>query len=148
MRRWIPLALLLVAGCKPDSYTGHGLTWTPPHGVKLQSDSDTTATFNNGIQFEVKPLGDLPADADEGHLQDVIDKLVPQGVKMFSKRAGTLPAGKVIRLVWLGEGGRRTLLYYLPSKDKLVLLTLSGSESAFNTMESTFDLSLNSLKVQ
>ena len=148
MNRWVPLALLLLAGCKPDRYEGHGLSWTPPHGVKLTGDADTTATFSGGVQFEVKPLGTLPPDADEGHLQTVVDTVLPPNVKLFSKRAGTLPAGKVVRVVWFSPGGNRTLVYYLPVKDRLVLLTLSAPENAFNALESSLDLSLNSLKVQ
>jgi hypothetical protein len=128
------LVLLLLAGCKPDTYEGHGVHWKPP----------PAAQFSGGVTLTFHPKEGLPA---EDHLEEIATKFIPQGVMVMSKRAGSINAGKVARYVWK-EGGNRVLMYYLPGKDQVLVITMTAPEARFSADETHFDLSLASLRFQ
>jgi hypothetical protein len=65
----------------------------------------------------------------------------------ISKRGGTLPAGNVARFIW-SEGPNRTLLYYVPGKTQIAVISVTGPEAQFSSMENQFDLSLSTLRVR
>jgi hypothetical protein len=141
------LVLLLLAGCKPDTYEGHGVHWKPPRGVSFSADAagpPPAAQFSGGVTLTFHPKEGLPA---EDHLEEIATKFIPQGVMVMSKRAGSINAGKVARYVWK-EGGNRVLMYYLPGKDQVLVITMTAPEARFSADETHFDLSLASLRFQ
>lgn len=151
--RWLlfGFALCSLAACKPSHYEGHGVSWKPPRGVAFEAEGTAPAgataqvKFSGGVTLTTWARDGMP-EADDQHLEDVTKKVVPAEVKPISKRAGSLPAGKVVRFVWK-EGEQRTLLYYLPAPGQVVVITLTAPEASFGSLENHFDLSLNSLKV-
>jgi hypothetical protein len=156
MQRHLSVALAVVClafcGCKPSHYESHGVSWKLPRGVALESEgpapgTTATAQFSGGVQVRFYALDGMPTEADEGHLEDIAKKVLPPNMTPVSKRGGTLPAGKVARFVWQ-EAGNRTLLYYLPTKTQVVVVSLTAPENRFSAQEDHFDMSLGSLKVQ
>lgn len=151
--RWLLLlvSLFSIAACKPSHYEGHGVSWKPPRGVSFESEGTAPAgatgqaKFSGGVTLTTWAREGMP-DADDQHLEDVTKKVVPANVTPISKRSGSLPAGKVVRFVWR-EGDQRTLLYYLPAPNQVVVVSLTAPESRFSALEDHFDLSLNSLKL-
>lgn len=151
--RWLLYAVTLasLAACTPSQYEGHGVSWKPPRGVAFESEGAAPAgataqvKFTGGVTLTTWSRDGMP-EADDQHLEDVTKKVVPASVKPISRRSGTLPAGKVVRMVWK-EGDQRTLLYYLPGPGQVVVVSLTAPESRFSSLEGHFDLSLNSLKL-
>lgn len=141
------LVLLLVASCKPDSYEGHGVHWKPPRGVSFEAEQPgppPTAQFSGGVKVAFHPKEGMLA---EDHLEDIAARFIPLGATIMSKRAGSIEAGKVARYVWK-EGGNRVLMYYLPGKDQVLVITMTAPENRFSGLETHFDLSLSSLRFQ
>jgi hypothetical protein len=146
------LVSVLAASCGASSYDGHGVTWKLPRGVSMESEGTAPGAtamvqFSGGVVIRTYALEGMPTDADEQHLEDISKKVLPAGVTPISKRGGTLPAGKVARFVWT-EGPNRTLLYYLPGKSQVTVISLTAPESRFSSLENHFDLSLSTLRVR
>lgn len=147
-------AVVSLGGCKSGKYEGNGVSWKLPRGVSLESENavpgaTAAAQFSDGVQLKTYALadhGDWPTEADEGHLEDIAKRVLPKDITPISRRGGTLPAGKVARFVWR-EGDNRTLLYYLPAKGSIVVISLTAPETRFSSLEDHFDLSLSSLKL-
>ena len=148
----VAVVCLAVSGCKPDKYEANGVSWKLPRGVALESETPAAGTkasaqFSGGVLLRTYALEGMPTEADEGHLEDIAKKMLPANMTPISKRGGTLPAGKVARFVWQ-ESGNRTLLYYLPTKTQIVVVSITAPEARFSSLENQFDLSLGSLKAQ
>ena len=146
------VVLLAAAGCSPSTYDGHGVTWKTPRGVSIESEGSAPGAtamvqFSGGVQLKTYALDGMPLEAGEEHLETIMKKVLPEGITPISKRGGTLPAGKVARFVWT-EGANRTLLYYLPTKTQVVVISLTAPENRFSSLEDHFDLSLSTLKVR
>jgi hypothetical protein len=146
------VAVVFSVGCSASGYDGHGVTWKLPRGVSLEAEGTAPGAtamvqFSDGVQLKTYALEGMPTEADEQHLEDISRKVLPPGIVPISKRGGTLPAGKVARFVWT-EGPNRTLLYYLPAKSQVVVISLTAPEGTFSSLEDHFDLSLSTLRVR
>lgn len=147
--RLLALAVLLFsAGCKEPAWSGHGVSWKPPRGVAFEAESTAEGAtaavkFSGGVALSLYAAGGMPSHEA---LEEVAARFLPKGVKAISRRVGSLPAGKVARLVWADQGNR-TLLYYLPSGDRVLVVTLTAPEARFNGLETQFDLSLATLRL-
>lgn len=146
---------LLVMGCASNEYNEGALAmkWKPPPGVELQGESKegnvTTAKFSGGV--EVLSIAEAPP-AIEGDLDKLKAALMsgsklPVKGELRSGRAGTIPAGKTVR--WeMFSGDDKSLIYYVPAKDRYVLLTLTAPASQFNKRSDKLEMSLGSLRLQ
>ncbi len=146
---------LLVLGCTSNEYTEGPLKlhWKPPSGVKLESETTegavTTAHFSGGV--EVLSVA-APAPSVEGDLDALKATLMasskldlPGTVRVG--RAGSIPAGPTVR--WeLESGSSHSLLYYLPTKDRYVLIALTAPAAAFDRKSDQMEMALSSLKLQ
>jgi hypothetical protein len=154
MRAWIAvMAALVLAGCKSDEVKSeaHKLSWKPPRGVTLNTDTPERLSFTGGV--EIYDLIGTPAPlGEEGQLDALLltalaaAKVEPLQTRI-SGRLGDIPAGKVARWVMSG-GGTRALHYYLPLKGRALLISMTAGEAAFGAKESQLDLSLSSLKIE
>ncbi len=62
-------------------------------------------------------------------------------------RSGSIPAGPTVR--WeLESGGSHNLLYYVPSKDRYVLIALTAPAGAFDRKSDQMEMALSTLKLQ
>lgn len=150
---WALIALFLTSGCKSDEVKSaqHKLSWKPPRGVALTSDTPERLSFSGGVEIidlpgPPKPLG------EEGQLDAVLLDAMTRAKlaapdKRISGRLGDIPAGKVGRWVLAG-GGSRMLVYYLPLSDRALVVAMSAGEAQFGTKESQLDLSLSTLKIE
>ncbi len=153
MRTWLLVAALVLAGCKGDEVksTVNQLSWKPPRGVALTTETAGTLSFSGGVEIHSVPGTPAPL-GEEGQLDALLltaltgAKLEPLD-KRISGRLGDIPAGKVARWVLSGHG-ERALHYYLPLKDRYLLISMRASEAAFGPKESQLDLSLSSLKIE
>ncbi len=144
---------LTFASCKGDEVKSaqHKLSWKPPRGVALIDDTAERLTFTGGVEIvdlagPPKPLG------EEGQLDAVLLDLMTRAKlaapdKRISGRLGDIPAGKVGRWVLAGSGSRM-LVYYLPLKDRALVIAMSAAEAQFGPKESQLDLSLSTLKIE
>lgn len=154
MRRLF-LVLLATASCTSNEYTegALGLRWKPPPGVELQGETKdgdvTTAKFSGGV--EVRSVAGAPPEINSD--LDKLKGLLVSGAHLAltgevrSGRAGTIPAGPTVR--WeMFSGDDRSLIYYVPGKDRYVLLTMTAPAGQFNKRSDKMELSLGSLKLQ
>ncbi len=147
------LAVVFLVGCKGDEMKSatHHLSWKPPRGVVLTSETPSALLFSQGVKITVIP-GAPPALPEEGGLDALLlTALKTAGDepldKRISGRLGSVPAGKVARWV-LSGGGQRALHYYLPAKNRALVISMVADEAAFGTRESQLDLSLSTLKIE
>ncbi len=153
--RWPKLVALglLCAACSKQGYQGHGVKWEPPRGVKMSTEipegAGAVIEFTGGVQLSVLDAKEheFPRSTGDENLDEIASVVVPQGVKVISKRSGQVPAGGVARFVWL-KGSDKTCLYYLPHAGQVVLVSLTAPSATFGTEESQFDLSLAKLSFE
>jgi hypothetical protein len=146
---------LLVLSCSSNSYTEGPLKlhWKPPSGVKLESESTegsvTTAHFSGGVDVLSVAAAAPETTGDLDALRTGIvasSKIVLNG-QVRSQRNGTIPAGQTAR--WeLDTGAQRSILYYLPGKDRYVLIALTAPSAGFDHRSDKLELSLSSLALQ
>ncbi|MBS1152015.1 MAG: hypothetical protein H6Q89_3713 [Myxococcaceae bacterium] len=152
LRVAVALALAL-AGCKSDEVksAAHQLSWKPPRGVSLSAEHPGGLSFTGGVELYSIAGAPVPL-GEEGQLDTLLltalggAKVEPLP-KRISGRLGDIPAGKVARWVLAGNG-QRALHYYLPLKDRYLLISMTTGEAAFGAKESQLDLSLSSLKIE
>jgi hypothetical protein len=142
---------LLLVGCSNDYTEGPlSIRWTPPAGVKLESEATegnvTTAHFSGGVDIVSVAAAPLPT---EGDLDELKKKIVSAGHLKLpgearSGKAGTIPAGPTVR--WeMYSGDDRSLIYYVAGKDRYVLLTMTSPAAQFNKRSDKMELSMGSL---
>ena len=149
------LVLLAAASCTSNEYSEGALAlkWKPPPGVELQGETKdgnvTTAKFTGGV--EVRSVTGTPPEINAD--LDKLKELLVSGAKLAlpgearSGKAGTIPAGPTVR--WeMFSGDDRSLIYYVPGKDRYVLLTMTAPASQFNKRSDKMELSMGSLKLQ
>lgn len=154
MRAWIlAVAVFSFAGCRGDEVKSatHHLSWKPPRGVTLTADTATGLQFSGGVKVTSIPGAPGPLPEEGGLDALLLTVLKASGDepldKRISGRLGDVPAGKVARWV-LSGGGQRALHYYLPLKDRALVISMVTPEAAFGTRESQLDLSLSTLKIE
>ena len=153
MRSWSWVVVLALAACKGDEVKSqaHKLSWKPPRGVTLLTETPEGLSFSEGVMIRALPGTPAPL-GEEGQL-DALLLTALAGAKVdplptrISGRLGDIPAGKVARWVMSGNG-TRALHYYLPLKDRALLISMTAPEGAFGPKESQLDLSLSSLKIE
>jgi hypothetical protein len=146
--------VLLFLSCMSNEYAGGalGMKWKPPPGVKLESEATdgnvTTATFSGGVEVR-SVTGSVPAP--NGDL-DQLKAALLTGSKMAAPgevrmgRQGTIPNGPVVR--WeMTNGAQKSLLYYVPGKDRWVLIALTARAGDFDRRSDKLELSMASLHV-
>lgn len=137
-----------------SGYADHGITWKPPQGVKVQTDTaagapTATVAFSRGVTLQTwggSDQPDYPRDPAKTRLDEMKARLVPADVTVISARDGSIRAGRVLRFVW-SKDGNRTLLYYLPAGTFAAVLRLEAPEGRFGTEEDHFDRSLDTLRI-
>lgn len=154
MRRLF-LVLLAAASCTSNEYSEGALAlrWKPPPGVELQGEVKagdvTTATFSGGVVVRSVSGAPPQIDSDLDKLKEALvtgAHLALTG-ELRSGKAGSLPAGPTVR--WeMFSGEERSLIYYVPGKDRYVVLTMTAPASQFNKRSDKLELSLGSLKLQ
>lgn len=154
MRRLF-LMLLATASCTSNEYSDGALSlkWKPPPGVELQGETKdgnvTTATFTGGVVVRsvIAAPPEINSDLDKLKTLLVSGGKLPVTGEVRSGRAGTIPAGPTVR--WeMFSGDDRSLIYYVPGKDRYVLLTMTSPASQFNKRSDKMELSMGSLKLQ
>lgn len=152
MKTWLVVLALVLAGCKGDTVksAGLGLSWKPPRGVSLESETPGVLAFSGGV--EIRSVADPVPLGEEGQLDALLLTALKAArveplEKRISARLGDIPAGKVARWVMAG-GGKRALYYYVPSGQRFLLISMTTAEAEFSKRESQLDLSLSSLKIE
>jgi hypothetical protein len=146
---------LLFLSCSSNTYADGPLKlhWKPPSGVKLESESTeggvTTAHFSGGVDVLsiVGAAPDPTGDLDGLRARIIAGSKISLSGEVRSQRNGTIPAGPTAR--WeLESGSQRSMLYYLPAKDRYVLIELTGPKGSFDHSSDKLELSLASLVLQ
>lgn len=153
MNRMLPVLLVLSSCSNEYSEGALALKWKPPPGVELQGETKdgniTTARFSGGI--EVRSVAGAPPQIGED--LNALEAALVTGAKLAltgtirSGKAGTIPAGQTVR--WeLYSGDDKSLIYYVPGKDRYVVLTLTAPSKDFNKRSDKLELSMGSLRLQ
>ena len=148
------LLALLVTSCTNEYSDGAlALKWKPPPGVSLESEATegniTTARFSGGV--EVRSVKEAPPaigdDLTALKAALVNGGKLPATGDLRSGRAGTIPAGPTVR--WeMYTNDDRSLIYYVPGKDRYVLLTMTAPSKDFNKRSDKMELSMGTLRLQ
>lgn len=154
MRRMLP-ALLLAAGCTSNVYSEGALKlkWTPPKGVKLETESVdgalTSAHFSGGVDVRSVAAPPPSTTGDLDALRTALltaSKLDVHGDVLVG-RSGSIPNGPTVR--WEMQSARdHTLLYYVPGKDRYVVISLVSPQAAFGGKSDKLELSMSSLRLE
>jgi hypothetical protein len=146
--------LVLLAACSNEYRDGAlNLSWTPPQGVKLESETTegpiTTAHFSGGV--EVRSIAGAPpavtGDLDALKASLLATSKIAINGDVRTGRAGSIPAGPTVR--WETQSGtERSLLYYVPGKDRYVVIGLTASAAAFDHKSDKLELSMSTLKLK
>jgi hypothetical protein len=145
------LSLLLLpfaVGCSsPLSSQALGLEYEPPSGVKLSSEEagpPAVARFEGGLELRSVPGTPPPLEAAPEAVLGAAGVPVPGTVMNTSQ--GSIGAGPVARYEFK-QGEARTLVYFLPRPDRLVLLTFTAPERDFGPRSGKVERSLSTLKL-
>lgn len=146
--------VLLMTGCG-NEYSGGalGLRWSPPSGVSLQSESTdgplTSAHFSNGVEVRSVAAKPPPVSSDLESLRAALTAGSGLGAtgEVRVSRVGSITNGPTA--YWeLSSGSDRTLLYYVPGRDRYVLISLIASAGTFDRKSNQLVLSLSTMKLQ
>ncbi len=145
---------LLLCGCT-NEYSGGALSlqWSPPNGVKLESETKegplASAHFSNGVEIRSVAATPPPVSTDLDTLKQQLASasgLTTKGDVRVS-RVGSISNGPTA--YWeLASADDRTLLYYVPGKDRYVVISLTASPGTFDRKSNQLVLSLSTLKLQ
>lgn len=142
---WVCMVLLGVLGCSRD-FTSQalGVKYEPPKGMSLSAEEAGVARFGGGL--ELRSVKGTPPSLDAGPeaVLGAAGLTVPGRVVQASK--GTLPAGPVARYEFTHDGAR-TLAYFVPGKERFVLVTFSAPERDYGAVSSRVELSLSTLRL-
>jgi hypothetical protein len=146
---------LLAMSCSSNSYT-EGLLklhWKPPTGVQLESEATegavTTAHFSGGVDVlsVAATAPETTGDLDALRAAIVASSKIALNGQVRTQRSGSIAAGPTAR--WeLESGGQRSILYYVPGKDRYVLIALRAPSAGFDHRSDKLELSLSSLTLR
>lgn len=153
-RQTFAAALLLTLGCSSGPYESATLrlSWKLPRGAALldeQAGPPRVARFSGGLSVTQLEGSPLPVGAGEVSAvqQAVQQQLGGAELTPLTCVPGNLPAGPVARLLFK-RGSRRVLAYYLPDRDRALLLVLEQEAAASGPAENHFERSLSSLALR
>lgn len=143
----LPLLLCCTLACsrKVESST-LGLQYEPPSGMALRNEEPgppPVAHFEGGL--EVRSVQGTPPRVDAAPEDVLAAAGIPVPGRRVNATTGTLPAGPVGRYEFQ-QGSSRTLVYFLPLKDRFVLVRYSAPERDYGPGSSRVERSLSTLK--
>ncbi len=142
---WLWVVLLGVLGCSGDfTSKALGVKYEPPKGMGLRAEEPGVARFEGGLELRSVQGTPPPVEAAPDVVLGAAGLPLPGRVVQASK--GTLPAGPVARYEFT-HAGARTLVYFVPGKERFVLVTFTAPERDYGALSSKVELSLSTLKL-
>ena len=123
-------------------------------GVKLEAEGTegniTTARFSGGVEVRSVTAAPLPTEGD----LDALKATLMTGAKMTMNgatrngRSGPFPPARPSAGSSTPPAEIRSLLYYVPGKDRYVLISLVAPSAQFNRRSDKLELSMGTLKLK
>ncbi|MCP3138792.1 hypothetical protein [Pyxidicoccus xibeiensis] len=141
--------VLGVLGCSRDfTSSALGVRYKPPSAMKLESEevagASVVARFKQGLELRSVKAAPPALDAGPEAVLGAAGLAVPG--RLVADSRGTLPAGPVSRYEF-ADGGKRTLVYFLPRAGSFLLVTFTAPERDYGSLSSRVELSLSTLEL-
>ncbi|WNG49826.1 hypothetical protein F0U60_41210 [Archangium minus] len=142
---WLLLCCALACSRKLES-NALGLQYEPPSGMALRTEEPgppAVARFEGGL--ELRSVSGQGVPRLDSPSADVLGAAgIPVPGKQLNATQGTLPAGPVARYEFQ-QGASRTLVYFLPLKDRFVLVLYSAPERDYGPGSARVERTLSTL---
>lgn len=151
---WV-VALLGAAACsKGYQSEALGLKYEPPAGMALVSEEQTVAlgshgqlkvsraVFEDGLTLSMVEGLTLPVSASPEEILTAVG--VPPPGRRVSSRPGSLGIGPCVRAEF-EEAGERMLFYYVPLKDRALIIRYRAPSRAYGMGSAAVERSLGTL---